>query len=408
MNAVDRKPSFKLSIAAPYPEGAAIEYARRCSESGRLVELLVPSRALSHLAVRTLGRRRSGLLRARLLRGIEGVPQTRAVAPALEALRLLSRHPKLRALAPWAVDLFKSSFDRTASRHLTPTDVVLGLPGACEQTFRRSTGRVKVFHAVDGHPRALNALLRTTFGEQAHREMYSDIAVARIERELDLADLVLVPSLLKSRQMEEWGVRSERLRVVPYGVDPDRFTSDVGPRSAGDPRLLFVGQMSYRKGVPSLIAAARGQAVELTLIGPIVQPEILERLPPNVTYVPTVSPAELNTYFHGSDALVLPSLEDAFGLVVAEALAAGLPVITTTQTGASEIVGEGDGWIVDAGDPSALRVALRSVPPLSSVERSARGARFRKERSGQTWAAYAAGVDEAIDDVIRSRRKERT
>src|SRR4029079_8151257 len=77
--------------------------------------------------------------------------------------------------------------------------------------------------------------------------------------------------------------------------------------------------------------------------------------PPGVTVLGSLSQAELAARLRAADCLVLPSRNESFGMVVPEALAAGLPVLVSDRVGASDLVTEGrNGWVVRAGDARAL------------------------------------------------------
>ncbi len=235
----------------PYPEGAIIEYARWLESRGNLGSLWLPSRALTAGALALLPHKTNDKYRSRVLKGADQVDRVRTVAPLLEVLRLISREPRLRSVAPHAMDAYKRLFDQSVSRHLADSSVVMAMPGAAERIFRRASG-VKVLHAVDGHPRAVNALLESTFGKAAGREIVPERRVMQIERELAAADIVLVPSELKSASTDEWCCE-DRLALAPYGVDTSRFFAlPSGGRQRRRPKILFVGQISYRKGVPCL------------------------------------------------------------------------------------------------------------------------------------------------------------
>jgi glycosyltransferase involved in cell wall biosynthesis len=156
--------------------------------------------------------------------------------------------------------------------------------------------------------------------------------------------------------------------VKPYGVDLSAFTPPSAPRSdrsEAPVKALFVGQMCHRKGVRVLLEAARrcvNSAVHFTLIGPVVSPEVLLSLPTNVTYAGSLPPSAVADAMRAADLFILPSLEDACALVVLEAMATGLPVITTDQNGSSERIVNGEnGFVVPAGDVSILTDMIKSL-----------------------------------------------
>jgi glycosyltransferase involved in cell wall biosynthesis len=154
------------------------------------------------------------------------------------------------------------------------------------------------------------------------------------------------------------GLPEDRIRVVPVPVDPDRFTpladSDWEERLAR-PELVFVGRADDpRKNVALLLDAfaqlrSRLPKVRLTLVG--APPAV--SLPPGVEATgetPTVAGR-----LRGAALFVLPSLQEGFGLVVAEALAAGVPVLVTPCGGPEDLVRvSGGGEVLSSFDPDEL------------------------------------------------------
>jgi glycosyltransferase involved in cell wall biosynthesis len=363
------------------------------------LETFLPSRSLSLSASRLMGR--GGNLQARLSRGSGNVSGLRPISPFLEPIRLVGRVPGVRRLFPSNMALLKRLFDEAVACRL-PEDVssLIGMPGACLRSFEQPMVKQRVFHAVDGHPAALNCLLRKYYGPAARREFVPDAQVERIVAELALADVVLAPSDVVGRQMVSEGVAAGRIRVVPYGVNFGLFTPGRSATVNKRPQLLYVGQISYRKGIPFLLDAVRGQNVSLLMVGPLVAPELIENLPANVEYRGAVGHGELPNHFAASDALVAPSIEDAFALVVAEALGAGVPVVTTSSTGAASLLTvPHDGQVVVPADAAALRTAILRLTPLHPDDREDRANRHRAQGSGLgSWSDYASAVAHAIGE----------
>jgi UDP-glucose:(heptosyl)LPS alpha-1,3-glucosyltransferase len=191
---------------------------------------------------------------------------------------------------------------------------------------------------------------------------------------------------------------------VPYPVDLDRFRNLApnGLRSRlgvpGHARLLlFVGHDFERKGLGEAIAAVAGlPEAHLAVVGagPRGVYETAARragAPDRVHFVGgTEEPERL---FSEADLLLLPTRNDVWGIAILEALAAGVPVVTTEAAGAAPVVrSSGAGVVLRDGDPPAIRDAVR---PLLADEprRREMGERGRK-------AASAYGVDSFADATI--------
>src|SRR5439155_11660999 len=160
------------------------------------------------------------------------------------------------------------------------------------------------------------------------------------------------------------GWSTKRVAVVPYGAPPVSKQERSGDRS-GPLRILWVGTFSARKGAHYLLAAwrnsfAANRNVTLDIYGAVTLPEsLLENIPSNIRFHGSVPRRELDRVYAQSDTLIFPTLCDGFGLVVTEAFAHGLPVITTTRAGAADLVHHGhNGLIVPPGDARALTDAL--------------------------------------------------
>jgi glycosyltransferase involved in cell wall biosynthesis len=187
----------------------------------------------------------------------------------------------------------------------------------------------------------------------------------RRRREIALADVIITNSSLTARSHITAGAAPEKVFVVHLAAPPpvDEIASHGKPGE--DPlAAIWAGPFSLRKGAHYLLDAWRrlraGDNARLHVYG---QPQLPARLAgaaaDGVTFHGSVSRPVLFEAYCSSDILVFPTLSDGFGLVVAEAMAHGLPVITTDQAGAAELVSPDNGLIVPAGDPRALAQALQ-------------------------------------------------
>ncbi len=222
------------------------------------------------------------------------------------------------------------------------------------------------------------------------------ITIEREVAEYEAADAVAVPTRFAADTFVARGIPPEKLLVAPYGVDLERFRPATY-RPVDQPiRILFVGRVGIRKGVPGLLRAFQpiSNIAELHLIGP-VEPEmqeLMKRLPmAGVTVHGAVKAKRLPEFYAAADIFCLPSLEEGFPLVLLQAMASGLPVVTTPEAGAADIMTDGrEGVIVPSGDGGALTDALAAL--VSDAERrQAMGsaARALVEAEGWSWNDYA-------------------
>jgi len=129
---------------------------------------------------------------------------------------------------------------------------------------------------------------------------------------------------------------------------------------------------------------------ELVLIGSI-DPAITHLLVPYrdlFRHLPSVPKTELYKYYCNSSVLVLPSFADAFPLVVAEAMACGLPVIISQNTGTTDVVSDGaEGFIVPIGAPAAIAECLNRLHADSQL-RAEMGRAAQQRARKMTWESY--------------------
>ncbi|MCS5496114.1 glycosyltransferase family 4 protein [Cnuibacter physcomitrellae] len=384
----------KFGISSTYPEGALMRLATWLSSRNQLEHLWMPSRRVGRTAAALMALSARGRETSRRLARFGYLPETREVLPAMEIRRMVAR------TGLTSYDHFAETvrFDEYVASHLKgDIDILIGMPLASAATFRASRA-ANVFHEVNATPRHHNRQLLAYYPktEVAH-ELHSDEYISRVEGELLSADAVLSPSSLVSRQLAEVGIDSDRIIQVPYGVDIELFGTPpdgFGRRREGVPRLLYVGQISRRKGIPFLVQAARATSFHLTLAGPIVEQELLAVLPENVDYVGTVSRHRLRELLWQHDAFVFPSIEDNFGLAVLEAASAGLPVITTTEVGSAEGLIDAD--IIQPGSVGELRESCSRVQPLSPDDQQSRALQFASMESDRGWDAYCEKVTAAL------------
>ena len=163
-----------------------------------------------------------------------------------------------------------------------------------------------------------------------------------------------------------------KLRVIPLGVDIERFTPSPHRTDRSDPRptVLFVGRLRYYKGLGVLIDAISALDARLVVAGdgPIFKEVVAlceKKLGDRFVALGAVSERRLPEIFREADVFCLPSISraEAFGLATLEAMASGLPVVTTeVGTATSHLNRHGEtGLVVPPRSPEALSTAIRTL-----------------------------------------------
>jgi glycosyltransferase involved in cell wall biosynthesis len=226
----------------------------------------------------------------------------------------------------------------------------------------------------------------------------------RLERECEIADRILVGSSFVRQSFAEVGYDPSRIAVTPYGVDTDRFTPPEKPRNDGVFRALFVGQIGQRKGLSYLLQGYekfRRPDSELHIVGSYSPGhEVYARYRDLYRHTPHVPQKDLASLFRQADIFVFPSLIEGMPLVVLEAMACGLPIITTTH-GPGDIVRDGvDGFFVPIRDAEAITMRLEQLyrdPALR--EQMSRNAREQALR--HSWDTYAQRAADVVMATVR-------
>lgn len=297
--------------------------------------------------------------------------------------------------------------DLVASRCVADSDVLNGWCGVSLRSFRlaRRTGVRTVLQTGSAHIVHQGDILRAEYQKWGPDAPLTHPAVMRrVLREYELADAVVVPSEFVYKSFLEHGLPHEKLFLVPWAVlpvaePPERHQPDR------DVRVLFVGALTLRKGIPYLLDAAgrldRGARVRL--VGGVNQP-LLRRLevPANVEVVGHKRGEALAEEFRQAEIFVLPSVEDGSAYVILEAMLAGLPVIVSDQAGPALIEDGVQGFVVPAGDSQTLAERLLLLIRDESRRREM-GDAARQVAAARTPEVYGSELSTLVYEPLLSR-----
>ncbi|MDX6752570.1 glycosyltransferase family 4 protein [Geminicoccaceae bacterium 1502E] len=261
--------------------------------------------------------------------------------------------------------------ERVAREGVGEADTVWGFDGSSLELFKWAEGRgLRCVLEQTMAPRRVHRRLMTQEiarwpGWQPDLEILpeDDPLAAREEAEWALADTIICGSEFVVDGIRECGGPVEKCRVVPYGVDPHRFGhARRRQRRPGERlRVLFAGEAGLRKGAPYLLEALRllgEEAVEARFAGTLsLSVDKLDPFRSVASFLGPVPRRRMQEVFAWADLFVLPSLCEGSATVTYEAVASGLPVVCTANTGAleSEAV-----TVVPAGTVEPLAEAIRA------------------------------------------------
>ena len=227
---------------------------------------------------------------------------------------------------------------------------------------------------------------------------------------LRLARRVVVTSRVTARTLvEDFAVPSDKIAIAEPGTEPAARATG----SSGRPlQLLAVGAIVPRKAYDVLVRALASlcdRAWHLTLVGPsdrsaeaiaalrtaIEETQLAER----VTMLGPVSSERLAELYAAADAFLMPSLYEGYGMVLAEAMACGLPIVCTTGGAAAETVPDAAAIKVPPGDQAALTAAVGRLIDDAGLRRRIADASWAAGQKLPRWedtARIIAGVIEAV------------
>jgi glycosyltransferase involved in cell wall biosynthesis len=233
------------------------------------------------------------------------------------------------------------------------------------------------------------------------------LARSQIQRwDMRIAARIIAPSnRFAELLVNDYDLDPQRIRVVPNPIDVKRFQPSSHPRPDGPIRLLFVSRLSVRKGVEMIVALSHRLAdlagrVTVDVIGDHSlwsdYRGLLAGLDSSIAlYRGPLAGSDLPSAYQMADGLLQPSHYEPFALTVGEALASGLPVITSDEVGASESVNAECCDRFPAGDLGALEASVRRL--LERLERGDRGEIASRARAE---AIRLFGMD-AVGDQLR-------
>lgn len=290
-------------------------------------------------------------------------------------------------------------FDKAVSRRLAVwrPRAVHAFEGSALATFEaaRRIGATTILDVANAHEYHLAAV-------RHHGDREARFAPERIRAERALADYLLAPSAFVRRCLVENGVPENRVVDCPYGTDPRPARPS---RPLNDPfRVLFVGQLGARKGVATLLEAWRMLGLtgaELVLVGPAdaYGRDVLRRYAGLFRWAGQASRGDVERWYASSDVFAFPTLAEGSALVSYEALAWGLPVVTTPNCGS--VVRDGrDGFLVPPREVDALAARIELLYRDPELRRSfGESGRELIERN-YTWAHYRERLRDVYETLL--------
>ncbi len=309
--------------------------------------------------------------------------------------------------------LMHENFDRRAARRITPCDILWSWTSFSLASIRRAheVGALSVLEAGNAPMAQQRRILKEEYELwNVPKRLYhlpTDRMLERVSAEYEAADYLSVPSLYEKRTFMEFGIPERKIIHVPYGVDVSSFRQV--PKTDDVFRIIFVGGMCLRKGTHYLLQAFSELNLpnsELLLLG-----SWNEEMRPFFTkyegkfrWLGHIPQPELYQQYSQCSVFCLPSLDDGFAAVIPQAMACGLPVVCSTNTGAPDLIDDGkEGFIIPIRDLGALKSKLAYLYEHQDAAREMGQAAKRRMQQGFTWDDYGDRVVAEFERVLAER-----
>lgn len=328
--------------------------------------------------------------------------------------RYLVGRVSLREPSAWWDYRIMSDFGRWLASELDVDDfdVLDALDGTGLEAGHamKTAGRVWICNRGSTHVLTQRELL-----EEEHRmwgappPKFDPRLIERCLAEYEESDGIAAGSQYARSTYIHHGIPESKVFNCPYGVDLRLFE----PKKKEDNRfrVVFAGGQSIRKGIGYLLNAVRPLVergyIDVWLIGSVVPDarHILDRNAGIFTHKGVQPRASLAWFYSQASVLVLPSVEDGFGMVQAQAMACGTPVIASTNTGARDLFTDGvEGFIVPARSADAIRERIEWMlnNPVRQQEMSQ--AALRRIQTLGGWDDYASRCVRMYESVLHRTR----
>lgn len=310
---------------------------------------------------------------------------------------------------PFLLRMGHEVYDRWAAQHLPEGDILVAWSGWALHSIRaaKKQGMITIVERGSAHIVRQREILAEEYDKLGVKgELPSDFFVEKELQEYAEAHYISIPSTFVRRSFIEEGVPEEKLVQVPYGVSLEHFRPL--PKQDDVFRVMHIG-CTVRKGTHYLIQAMAELNLsnsELLLIGSPRRflKAMIDKCEFNYRILDYVPHLDLHRIYSQSSVYVLPSIEEGLAMVQAEAMACGVPVICSTNTGGEDIIRDGvDGFVVPARDVEALREKILYLYEHEE-ERRMMGQSALKRAQEFTWDRYGKQIIDMYKGILAGQK----
>jgi glycosyltransferase involved in cell wall biosynthesis len=298
---------------------------------------------------------------------------------------------------------------------LRSNNAIVSYSTYAEEAFKNQQVNHRILFQHHPHPASVRKIFEDEIqlNPAASNSLKYEYELSLNDKELEafmeepfLANNWMAASTFTAKTLIEHGIPADKIYIIPYGVNLKEFKPKVRYDRNKKLKVLFVGSFNQRKGLSYLLEAIRRvgtKNIELILVGRgIIDKQLLASYADVLQDIRiNISHTKLLGSFYEADVFVLPSIAEGFAQVLLEAMACGLPVITTENTAGPDIITNGkEGFIVPVRNINALVEALTffiSNPEM--LENMGRAAALQANHF--TWEKFRSGIVSAYKKIVQ-------
>lgn len=304
------------------------------------------------------------------------------------------------------------TFDKLAARKLDACDICVAFSNFALHTNRRAKelGAVTIVQRGSAHMLYQQKILKEEYEKLGLK--YNKTHPRILEKELmeyEEADYIFVPSIFAKRTFLEKGIPEEKLIHASYGIDLSEFNQI--PKEDNIFRVVFAGGMSLQKGVHYLLQAFSELKLpnsELILLGSITEEikPFFKKYEGTFKWLGHKPQRELHRYYSQGSVFVLSSIQDGFGMVMTQAMACGLPLISTVNTGGPDLIEDGkEGFIIPIRDVEAIKERILFFYENPDICKQMGQAAKNRVQEGFSWDDYGKQIVREYRRILESNVK---
>jgi len=309
-------------------------------------------------------------------------------------------------------------FDNKASDNINydEVDILVGWSGFSRKCFIKAKkfNCIKILERGSSHIKFQHKILTDEYKSLGIKpNIPSGKMIKKEIEEYDLADFICVPSQYVKETFIKYGIKKDKIIKIPYGVDLKEFcVVESKKRKDNKFRIISTGSISVRKGSHYLLEAFKELSLpnsELIFVGSF-DPDfkkIIKRYSniKNIRFIKKQKQELLKNFYNDSDIFVICSIEEGLAMVQAQAMACGLPVICTTNTGGSEIIDDNiNGYIIPIKDTQSLKDRIKKLyndrRKLKQMSKSA----YEKANNELSWEKYGDRMLNTYRSLLKTKK----